>query len=227
MGGRPVLRPDRVGHPGPRRAPGAAEGAAAAGPGSAPPGCLGERYLAEDLLDPAQVPHPGLGGTADPAADRLHRHAELAGRRFLGQSLPAQRDGHPLRERGGLARPAQRDRLGRARRRDSRGRGRVVGPARRAADRGKVAGPARGRSARPRPAWPGRAGRPGPAASPAWPGRLRWPGSWTGSGCRSGARPPRRAPGRSGTPPGSTRSARPRRGARGTRSRRPPGCPRR
>src|SRR5262249_14834347 len=69
---------------------------------AAPRCASGERHLAEDLLDTAQVAHPGLGSTADPPADGLHRHAELPGGGLLGQALPAQRARHPRRERLGL-----------------------------------------------------------------------------------------------------------------------------
>src|SRR5215831_6406605 len=89
--------------PGPTGLYGARHGPAAAACARTAGEPLGERHLTEDLLDPAQVPHPGLGGAAYPAAHRLHGHAELAGRSLLGQALPAQRGRHPLRERGGLA----------------------------------------------------------------------------------------------------------------------------
>ena len=62
-------------------------------------GAYGSGTSPNTFLDPPEVPHPGLGSTADPAAHRLHRHAELAGGRLLGQALPAQRARHPVGER--------------------------------------------------------------------------------------------------------------------------------
>src|SRR5580704_4760018 len=59
----------------------------------------GEREIAEQLADAAQVTQAGFGGAADPAADRLHRDPELAGGHLHGHALAAQRGGHPVGER--------------------------------------------------------------------------------------------------------------------------------
>jgi hypothetical protein len=68
--------------------------------------------LAEPFLDPAQLPHPGFGLAADPAADRLRRHAQLTGHGLAGQALPAQRFRDPVGETAsyglGLGRPGGR-----------------------------------------------------------------------------------------------------------------------
>src|ERR1017187_3073337 len=60
---------------------------------------LREGQFAEKLLNPAQIAEPRFRLTADPAADSLDRHTELARRGFLGEPLPAQRAGHPVGER--------------------------------------------------------------------------------------------------------------------------------
>ena len=192
VGGRPAIRIDSFGL------------MAARGENRRNPS--GERYLTEDLLDPPQVAHPGLGRAADPAADGLDRDTELLRCRFLGKALPAQRGRHPVGERFRQLAAADR------RLRGHRGRG-----GRTAAGTGHGAGAVGDRRG---PGWPFAAG-PARRRSGRPPG-CRRPGRGRGSaGCRSAARQPRRAQGRSGRPPGSSRSAPRRRAARGTPSRRP------
>ena len=62
---------------------------------------LGERHLAEQLVDPPQVPQPRFGAAAYPAADGLHRDAKLARRGLDREAFPAQHPGHPFGERRG------------------------------------------------------------------------------------------------------------------------------
>ena len=184
-------------------------------------GRSGERELAEQFLDPAQVPHPGLGLPADPAADRLHRHPELAGGRLVGQALAAQGGRHPVGEGrlAGRRRPAGRGPPLRARRDGGRARLPAAGsgrwsagrPPRRARGRCGTR-PGSRRSARPRRAGRGRRSRRPPGCPP--PSAATRPGS---GGRSRGSRESRRGGrGTSGTapPPGRPRSARPR--ARGS-----------
>src|ERR1700749_3825524 len=62
-------------------------------------GRSGERDLAEQLVDPPQVTQPRLGAAAAPAADGLHRDAQLARRGLDREAFPAQHAGHPFGER--------------------------------------------------------------------------------------------------------------------------------
>jgi EAL domain-containing protein (putative c-di-GMP-specific phosphodiesterase class I) len=59
---------------------------------------LADRGLAEDLVDAAQLAQAGLGLAPDPAADRLHRDAELPGRGLLGEALALEHARQPLGE---------------------------------------------------------------------------------------------------------------------------------
>jgi len=62
---------------------------------------LGERHLAEQFMDPPQVPQPRFRAAAHPAADGLHRDAKLARRGLDREAFPAQHPGHPFGERRG------------------------------------------------------------------------------------------------------------------------------
>src|SRR5215217_7523555 len=59
---------------------------------------LTDRSLAEDLVHAAELAQAGLGLAADPAADRLHRHAQLPGRGLLGEAFALEHARQPLGE---------------------------------------------------------------------------------------------------------------------------------
>jgi hypothetical protein len=74
-------------------------------PASRPPPAsprLAQGGLAEDFLDAAELAQAGLGLAAHPAADCLHRHAQLPGRGLLGEALALEHPRDPLGERAVL-----------------------------------------------------------------------------------------------------------------------------